>query len=87
MTLSHFTESDIVENTSLIFAAGHHTLNEGVSLSNIDNLLMLVADNDSVSITCADSVYFNLTSIDLVHISNLTFVACGNNSIKSVKLQ
>ena len=85
MTLSQFAESNIVSD-SLIFAAGHHTLNVSVSVSNIDSLFMFAADNGSVNITCTDSAYyFNLTSIDLVNISNLTFIACGN-SIESVKL-
>ena len=86
MTLSQFAESDIVGNTSLIFAAGHHTLNVSVSVSNIDSLFMFAADNGSVNITCTDSAYLNLTSVNLVHISNLTFISCVNNSIESVKI-
>ena len=85
MTLSQFVENITVENTSLIFAAGYHTLNVSVSVSNIDNLFMLAADNGSVSIICTDSAHFNFTSIGVVYISNLTFIACGNNKVESVK--
>ena len=86
MTLSQYAVNTAVRNTSLIFAKGHHSLNVTVSVSNIDSLIMLAADNDSVSITCTDaSAYFDFTSIGLVHVSNLTFTACGNNRIESVK--
>ena len=87
MTLSQIAEQiniTIGNNMSLIFAEGHHILNASISVSKREKLFISAMD-DSVSITCSDNAHFKFSSIDLVFISNLTFISCGNNKIEFVK--
>ena len=84
VTLSYFSENCVDTNTSLTFAEGYHTLNVSICVSNITTFSML-AKNNSVNITCSDHAYFKFSSIGLVYISNLTFIACDNNIIESVE--
>lgn len=85
LTLSHFAENVTNTNTSLIFAEGHHTLSVRVSVSNISKFSMSATNNSSVNIVCSNNAYFHFSTIGLVKLSNLTFIACYNNTIESVQ--
>ena len=78
MTLSHFAGNVSNTNTSLIFAEGHHILSVSIFVSTISKFSMLAMNDCSVNIVCSNHTYFNFSSVGLVYLSNLTFIACDN---------
>lgn len=93
-TLSHFTSSlqdyDPPDNiTVLNFLPGNHSLHIGLSIVNMDIFIMRSWTNSSSSsviISCQNSSYFMVTSVRYASISNIEFIGCGGNTIKSVNV-
>ena len=86
LTLSQFTnqsDSYLNDNTTLIFQPGNHSLNTVLSVSNITMLSMHTSSSITV-ILCNGLGRFDLSSIPVVHVRNITFISCPGNKVESV---
>ena len=87
LTLSQFTnqsDSYLNDNTTLIFQPGNHSLNSVLSVSNITMLSMHASSSNTV-IMCNGLGRFDLSSIPVIHVSNITFIGCPGNKVESVQ--
>ena len=96
-TLSNFTRSlqhhDLQDNiTALNFFPGNHSLLVSLSIVHTDIFIMRSWTNsssiskNSVVIRCQNSSHFVVTSIRYVLVTDIEFIGCGGNIIKSVNV-
>ena len=87
LTLSQFTnqsDSYLNDNTTLIFQPGNHSLNSVLSVSHITMLSMHTSSSNTV-IMCNGLGRFDLSTIPVVHVRNITFIGCPGNKVESVQ--
>ena len=96
-TLSNFTSGlqdfDPPDNiTALNFLPGNHSLFVSFSIAYTDSFIMRSWTNDSfigghsVVIRCKNFSHFVVTSVRYVAVSNIEFIGCGGNIIKSINI-
>ena len=86
LTLSQFTnqtDSYLNDNITLIFQPGNHSLNSVLSVSHI-TMLSMYGTSSSIVILCNGLGRFDLSSIPVVHVGNLTFIGCPGNKVESI---
>ena len=73
-----------VESTAiLMLLSGYHRLEKELIIENISTLLML-SNSTSTVITCYNHANLRITNVDIIQISNLTFIGCAGNILSSV---
>lgn len=79
--ISNSSSYTAVNNLTLIFLPGNHTLDSQLAISNIS--LLEIASNDTATarIMCNFSSGFEFHHVDTIAMSGLNFYGCGGNSI------
>ena len=82
LTLSMFaanTSSYLDLNTTLVLLAGNHILDSQLLVSNVDEFLIILSTNSSVtaSITCRSNAILKFINITHMHIGRLEFIRCN----------
>ena len=77
-------------NTTLVFLPGHHTLENGILISNISSLTLIGSNptiEGSASIMCARPSSFAFQEINELYVSAIAFVSCGDGSNAALNLE
>ena len=78
----------IDSNTTLIITGESHSLNVGLSVSNITSFFFLSVNNTNHNsipvITCNKSANFSFTNISSIHFNGLKFNGCNDNRFESI---
>ena len=65
-------------DTTIIFLDGNHTLDSGLTISNIHHSLTLLT-NGTVAISCSDGAYLDFYDITQLQINGIEFIGCSCN--------
>lgn len=87
LTLSQFAATSglyLKANTTLVFVQGQHYLNSRLTISSGTCFSMTTAGAES-SVTCADNSQMVFNDYDVITITNLDFIECGDNRVQNVK--
>lgn len=80
---ANFSYETFETKVTLMLLSGYHRLEEELVIENTTALLML-SNSTSTVITCYNHTSLRLVNMDVVQISNLSFIGCTGNVINSV---
>ena len=80
---SNFSYKNIEAKATLMLLSGYHRLEKELVIENISALFIL-SNSMSTVITCYNHTNLRFVNVDVVHISNLSFVGCAGNVLNSV---
>lgn len=90
LTLSQFTSNTskyLDSNTTLVLMLepGKHLLNSELTISNVEDVLIMSVQSDATIIVCGSPGRLDFKHVRYVHISGMNFVGCTNNRFFSIK--
>ncbi len=83
--LAYNLSNYVTANMTLVFLGENHTLEVPFVVSDVSHFSMILANGTNISsIMCSEDANFTFLNVNRIHISGLTFTACGGNTVDSV---